>query len=653
MTHVIAPPNELILPAKKLILPPEIAQPTEAPISCGRRMPVGGQAYDIRSKKWRLRTIQRRMGGAAKQLADRWRHSTVVAGAPGCGKSAGVALFFWELRAAGLSRFLLWVVPNTTLLKQAQETVKSYLGPNFKLVAGTNKAYRTIAGEDPDCIGVVLTYSMLNQTIKGPDGLATNAYTAWIARLRQATECARRVGQSGGVTIAWDECHHLADVADAEERFQETDETDPGAEERNDSFRPWCAIAHEMHRELVVKDGGHSLLLTGTLERDDRHALPIVDYCDDHDPEAHEKCAGTSRASDFVSNSTVRGLGRSKPVTPHVHVECSYQEAYKEGSLKRIKPLDVAARSKYQERGKNKPTENRTDDAGLTPREQSDAVYTALNDQSYMGEAIDRCVTHWRDHRKEAWDGWRMLAICWRQDAAAGVAAYMLKRGLRVGLAISGGGKIGTKARTMWSEAGGVDEPGKVALERFKKGDHDILVTVAMAHEGYDVPEISHVLFFTTYRTSTYCTQAFTRGARVCQAAKKFVGPRNQTCYVATLGDQLVMSRLDELERGLVKTSEIGYLDEPEEHDDGGERNRRIQPLEARLVESSRKPRKTRKPAPSADELEDKSRLSQLRQWTKNKAALQRSLNESHPGWRKYSGKKLLDFWRYVKDYAG
>lgn len=629
MSTIVGEPASLILPPQhKLIVP------TQAPISCGRTMPSGGPAYDLLRKVWLFRIIQWRM-----MLCARLGLPFVFAVAPpGTGKTAGQLFYFWELLAMGKVRYLFLIVPNMTLVKAAQDAVKSYLGPNYTLQVADNKRDR-LDPEDQFCLGVVATYQTLNQ----PDAAAR-----WIDRLRKACDGARRVGRSGGVLFACDEGHHLADTR---EQIEANDPTNPALVETS-SFRPWCAIPHALHKAFVVEDGGYSLITTGTPDRDDHYMIPLVTFCDEsvHDPDKNPACAGTVKFDlDEVSDHR-SGSGPRK--VPHIHVACSYAEAYAEGSLKLLVPLRCPAEAKYKERGKKRATTNRTDNEDLTNREIRDSIFTANSKPRYWQSTAKKTVNDWNKYRKATFDIWRLLGICHDQEMAADVGLYLRNElGVNAGLAISGSGdEHGKKAMATWVTGGGPVESGHEALEKFKVGKYEALLTVAMAYEGYDVPEISHIMFLTNYRTKTFCIQAFTRGCRVCyEAVRRGMKPHEQICYVAMAADNLAMGHLKRIQEGLlVSAAATKYLVEPEERDEVGAFERRIKPIRAKLIHEPAR----RIVAANSAELDDVRRMNDLKTWTRGATGLNSILNKRHPGWRGLKGEKLLAVWSFVKAYV-
>lgn len=127
----------------------------------------------------------------------------------------------------------------------------------------------------------------------------------------------------------------------------------------------------------------------------------------------------------------------------------------------------------------------------LAGEDRSGALLTALE----TGLAVDllrACVSHWA---KES--SGKLLVIAHDQKAAKKYMRELNDMGIDgVELAIS-------------------DEPeSHKRVNRFRRGSCRVLVSVAMAYEGLDVPEITHVVFLTRIRSIGWVQQAFARAWR-------------------------------------------------------------------------------------------------------------------------------------------
>lgn len=135
----------------------------------------------------------------------------------------------------------------------------------------------------------------------------------------------------------------------------------------------------------------------------------------------------------------------------------------------------------------------------LRDDDRQGALLTALE----TGLAIDllrACVSHWAKSSRG-----KLLVIAHDQKAARRYMRELRELGIDgVELAIS-------------------DEPeSHKRVKRFRHGSCRVLVSVAMAYEGLDVPDITHVVFLTRFRAIGWVVQAFARAWR--SLAKKVEG---------------------------------------------------------------------------------------------------------------------------------
>ena len=127
------------------------------------------------------------------------------------------------------------------------------------------------------------------------------------------------------------------------------------------------------------------------------------------------------------------------------------------------------------------------------------ALRTFLSSLTTRNDLIERAVTHWRQYRTERYRS-RMLVLCSTQQEARDVADYLTHH---------------VKAGDVVTALG--DEPDAARkLNRFRSmNEGDILVTVKMAFEGFDAPNITHVLVLSVERSITYLDQCLNRATRV------------------------------------------------------------------------------------------------------------------------------------------
>lgn len=128
-----------------------------------------------------------------------------------------------------------------------------------------------------------------------------------------------------------------------------------------------------------------------------------------------------------------------------------------------------------------------------------DGLYTALNTQ-YAFELLGQCLDHWKAHREFNRRA-KMLVVAANISSAKRYLERLKDLGVMSAIATSADNKNAKKA-----------------IERFKthgKDAVDILVTVAMAYEGLDVPAVTHIACLTHIRSAPWIEQMVTRAARV------------------------------------------------------------------------------------------------------------------------------------------
>lgn len=128
-------------------------------------------------------------------------------------------------------------------------------------------------------------------------------------------------------------------------------------------------------------------------------------------------------------------------------------------------------------------------------RDQS-AVLNVSLETNYAYQLLDRCVESWSDHKAAVYKGAKLLGI------APGIEiAKLYQRHLR---------NAGLNALIATSDD---SQEARRNIEAFK-GNVDVLMTVGMAYEGLDVPQITHVACLTNIRSRPWIEQAICRANR-------------------------------------------------------------------------------------------------------------------------------------------
>lgn len=129
------------------------------------------------------------------------------------------------------------------------------------------------------------------------------------------------------------------------------------------------------------------------------------------------------------------------------------------------------------------------------------------------------------------------------------------------------------------------DSPSALkAIHDFKFGNIDVLVTIAMAYEGLDVPQITHIISLTHIRTVPWIEQMIARAVRVDREA---AGPyRSQMAFVFAPDDFLFRQVVEQ-----IKAEQLPLAHEPETvkgepKEDNGDGGEPINPLSGQVTDT-------------------------------------------------------------------
>lgn len=212
------------------------------------------------------------------------------------------------------------------------------------------------------------------------------------------------------------------------------------------------------------------IFASGTLNRHDGHRIafiPYVKYINGESP-ATKEVEGWR----FIKYSRKDALEERAVVPLHCHV------------------MDGAAQW-FDERGTIRSVDSM---ATASTKDQPQALRTAL-ETKYAFDLIDKCTKAWKDHRS-IYPKAKMLVIAPRQDVARVYLKHLRASNANALLAVSD-----------------MADDAKRNIDRFKK-DVDVLVTVGMAYEGLDVPEVTHIALLTNIRSEPWIEQAICRANR-------------------------------------------------------------------------------------------------------------------------------------------
>lgn len=156
-----------------------------------------------------------------------------------------------------------------------------------------------------------------------------------------------------------------------------------------------------------------------------------------------------------------------------------------------------------------------------------------LRQRGYWEPLVDRFVEKLRDYQAEVHPQTCGLIAAARQDQATEIVNYLRQahRGMRVLLAVSD------------------EDAAQDNLRRFQQGKADILVTVAMAHVGFDHQPIKVILPLTTVRSEAWLRQLFARGLRMWNGpdGEPVVERDQQTCWIIAPDDPQLVVMVEQL----------------------------------------------------------------------------------------------------------
>jgi superfamily II DNA or RNA helicase len=188
-------------------------------------------------------------------------------------------------------------------------------------------------------------------------------------------------------------------------------------------------------------------------------------------------------------------------------------------------------------------------------KDTNDALYTALKTQ-FGFHLLDECLGHWQSYKMDHPRS-KMLVVTANIEDARKYLEHLQEKGIYAEIATS-------------------DDSSKAAtnINHFKRHGHravDVLVTVAMAYEGLDVPAVTHIACLTHIRSKPWIEQMIARATRFDHQA----GPwEQQMAFIYVPDDRLmngIIGRMQHEQFLAVKArlerdemEELEQLDKPE-----------------------------------------------------------------------------------------
>lgn len=410
-----------------------------------------------------LRSHQLKFRDRARDVAGGRTPATTVAHVtPGGGKSLAASLFARELLEAGVVDRVCWVTPRNSLASQAAE---GFRDPDFNPAYRARRADNTpplVRDLELGCVAYTTTY----QGVVACPGVHEHEF----ARHRYL--------------LILDEPHHLAD----------------------DDGRTWVAAI----RGLVDR-AAHTLLMTGTIERNDRIRIPFIEYAE-----------------------------RGGRLFPRVDVPFTRRTALAERAVLPMKFTYQDGWAHFVDGG----DERRIEISKASDEDVSKVIATFLGRTEYRDALLRRGLDHWTAHTANVYPS-RAIVICARQEMAKDVARFVAEHyKAQVALAIS------------------EDADSHRTIRQFRHGKRgQVLVTVGMAYEGLDVPDCSHLIYLHNTRSVPWIEQAFARVTRIDGKAERAGVPYEmQFGFIFVPDDPRMRAVVDEMKaeqaRGLEDRAE-------------------------------------------------------------------------------------------------
>jgi hypothetical protein len=216
-----------------------------------------------------------------------------------------------------------------------------------------------------------------------------------------------------------------------------------------------------------------------------------------------------------------------------------------EGAIRRIEFKVYDGNTAWREPG------NRRETAVLSTsgKDVRKAIFTAV-DTEHAEQMLEESVNDWRRHQRGV-PAAKLLVVCASIAHAKMRLVHLQSLGVRrSAIATSEDSKAALDAINSFKEA------------NEKAGSLEALVTVAMAYEGLDVPDITHTCSLTHVRSRYWLEQMFGRGIRVSARLGPVQAQRN---FVYVQDDPLMAEIIRQIE-----AEQEEFVAEPGEGGGGG-----------------------------------------------------------------------------------
>jgi len=297
-------------------------------------------------------------------------------------------------------------------------------------------------------------------------------------------------------------------------------------------------VWHEALKPLMDL-AAYQVLMTGTLERGDEKQIACVDY-QKVGPFWEPVLSGPG--VELIEYTRTDAL-KEKAILPlkfHLmdgHVRWKDEQGIKQGSVSSFDGKDTGR-----------------------------ALYAAL-DTDFAKDILNDCLSHWHDHNRGRSKKSKLLVVAADYEHAEELCFHLRDNGQACQLATSHDSTVALKN-----------------IKAFKFEDLDILVTIAMAYEGLDVPAVSHIACLTNIRSTAWITQMIARAVRIWGEWGPY---ESQTGHIFAPDDKAMHETMELIQAeqlAMAKNSSDGIIEKEFEKDEeyqAPEQGSKRSPIEA------------------------------------------------------------------------
>lgn len=297
-----------------------------------------------------------------------------------------------------------------------------------------------------------------------------------------------------------------------------------------------------MDIDKLYRRAAYRVLMTGTLSRGDEKKIAFVPYIMTGERESRP-CFDNCENTDLITYTRQDALADQAIIPLEFHFADGVSTWQKESGKVVTAKLST------------------------TRHDSNQALYTALKTE-YAQELLAEGIAHWQNHRKTINRNGSLLVVAASIEAAKEYTDQLKRQGLHAEIATS-------------------DDTVEAVrqIKALKAGKLKILVTVAMAYEGLDVPSISHIICLTNVRSMPWIEQMVARSVRIDPLA----GPYStQKGYIFAPADRMFVELARKIEQDQTQAVAIAaskQASKPEGSGGGAPGRPSITPLSSKLIQ--------------------------------------------------------------------